>query len=128
MDRLSRVEYGNSVTHAESFFLVVGNEHKSDARGFLKSLEFCLHATTKLEVQGTQRLVQQQNDLIDQLQSLIDNVVPQDTDKYRAATVALEKVNTSLVAARQNIANVARTISQIAEVVGIVGELAASVK
>jgi hypothetical protein len=74
------------------------------------------------------RLVQQQNDLIDQLQALIDNVVPQDTDKYRAATAALEKVNTSLVAARQNIANVARTISQIAEVVGIVGELAASVE
>lgn len=79
---------------------------------------------------GPQRdtLVQQQTQLIDQLQTLIDNTVPQDTAKYRAATAALEKANTSLVEARRNIAAVAETINRIAAVVGVIGELAASIK
>jgi cytochrome c556 len=79
---------------------------------------------------GPQRdaLIQQHKRLTDQLQALIDNAVPQDTAKYRAATAALEKANTSLVVARQDIARVAETIDAIAKVVGVVGELAASIK
>jgi hypothetical protein len=79
---------------------------------------------------GPQRdtLVAQQRQLTDQLQTLIDNTVPQDTAKYRAATAALQTANTSLIEARQGIAGVAETINTIAEVVGVIGELAASIK
>jgi multidrug efflux pump subunit AcrA (membrane-fusion protein) len=73
-------------------------------------------------------LIAQQRTLINQLQALIDNTVPDDTAQYRAATASLQTANAALVAARQDIAKVAQVITTIAQVVGVIGELAASVK
>ena len=49
------------VGHGESLLLVVGDVDEGDARGSLDLLQLALHILAELEVQGSQRLVQEQN-------------------------------------------------------------------
>jgi len=77
---------------------------------------------------GEQRshLVQQQEKLQDELDELVQKNVKTDTPKYQSAIAKLEGANQALVAAHQDVQQVAATISKIAEVIGVLAEIAAS--
>ena len=47
--------------HGQRFFLVVGDIDEGDARALLDALELDLHVLAQLEVQGAERLVEQQH-------------------------------------------------------------------
>ena len=52
---------GNAVGHGEGLLLVMGDIDEGDAQLFLKALELNLHLLAQLEIQGAQRLIQQQH-------------------------------------------------------------------
>ena len=55
------VHNDNAVTHRQRLFLVVGDVDKGDAGTLLNALQLDLHVLAQLEVEGTERLVEQQN-------------------------------------------------------------------
>ena len=61
LDNAALVENGNSVGHRQRLTLIVGNEHKGYAQGFLQSLEFFLHLLPKFQIQRTQWFIQEQD-------------------------------------------------------------------
>ena len=64
---LAAVHDHDGVGHGQGLFLVVGDVDKGDVHLALQTLELQLHLLAQLEVQGTQRLVQQQDlRLVDQ--------------------------------------------------------------
>ena len=63
----AEVEHREAVAHAERFLLVVGDVDEGDADLALQRLQLALHLLAQLEVEGAERLVQQQHfRLIDQ--------------------------------------------------------------
>ena len=57
----------NRVGHGQRFFLIVGDKDKRDADFLLDVFQFALHFLAQLEIQCTERLVEQQNfRLVDQ--------------------------------------------------------------
>ena len=55
------VEDADPVAHGQGLLLVMGDEDEGDAERALQFLEFHLHLLPELQVQGAQRLVQQQD-------------------------------------------------------------------
>ena len=49
------------VRHGQGLLLIVGHEHKGNAGGLLDLLQLLLHILAQLQIQGGQRLVQQQH-------------------------------------------------------------------
>ena len=61
------VEHRQAVAHAERLLLIVGDVNEGDADLALQRLELGLHLLAQLEVQGAERLVEQQHlGLVDQ--------------------------------------------------------------
>ena len=58
---MSGTHHGDAVAHGQRFFLIVGHENERDAALALDALEFKLHLAAKLQIQRTQRFVQQQD-------------------------------------------------------------------
>ena len=57
----------DGVGHTQGFLLIVGDKDEGDSRGFLDFFQFLLHILAQLQIESTQRLVQQQNlRLVDQ--------------------------------------------------------------
>ena len=79
---------------------------------------------------GEQRtkLAVQQEELEDQLDVLVATNVSAATTKYLEATAKLDAANKALVAAHEDVKKVAATITQIAEVIDLLAQLAANVK
>ena len=79
---------------------------------------------------GEQRttLVKQQQTLQDKLDELVAANVSAATPKYVQATAQLDAANKALVAAHGDVKKVAATITQIAEVIDLLAQLAANVK
>src|SRR5204863_7873218 len=64
---LALVEYGDAIRHRQRLALIVRDVHERDAEPALQTLELDLHLFAQLEVECTQRLVEQQNlRLVDQ--------------------------------------------------------------
>ena len=57
----ARVEHGDAVGERERLFLIVRHEDEGDAEIALDLLQLDLHLLAELEVQGTERLVQEQH-------------------------------------------------------------------
>ena len=55
------VHNDNAVTHRQRLFLVVGDVDKGDAGTLLNALQLDLHVLAQLEVEGAERLVEQQH-------------------------------------------------------------------
>ena len=55
------VEHGDAVAHRERLALVVGDEDERDADLVLDGLQLDLHLLAQLEVEGAERLVEQQH-------------------------------------------------------------------
>ena len=55
------IQHGYPVAHGEGFVLVVGHVDEGDAHGALHVLELKLHFLAELEVERTERLVEQQH-------------------------------------------------------------------
>jgi|SRR5581483_4185358 len=72
------------------------------------------------------QLVQQQGKLHDLLDELVQKNVQIDTPKYKAAIGKLDGANQALAAAHADVQQVAATIQKIAEVIGVLAEIAAA--
>ena len=49
--KVSFTHHSDPVRHVNSLFLVMGNIDKRYTQLFLKTLQFCLHSPTKLQIQ-----------------------------------------------------------------------------
>ena len=91
---LAAVHHGDPVAHRQRLLLVVGHVHEGDADVHLDALELDLEALAQLEVEGAERLIEEQDvGLVDERSSERDSLLLAARQLIRAALLVAGQVD-----------------------------------